>query len=295
MDANANREEFVQIRLWKDCINNCKFCYLKAHSDRKTSVDQKKRRLVSACDLLKNLNAQKIGLIGGEFFEGQLQGCEDEWFKFIGSLKNADSEIFITANLIHEQHLLNETIEALNKEVLVCTSYDEDGRFHTEVAKNNWWKNVNDLHEQGVRVFCNCIATQDFFEAAPQFPEWLGFSLVDPHISLEWLLEVDKENYHENLLRDCNFFNFPKRRTAINWFKKHPQATRNYANYSHNHSNIIYGFNEHDEVELELQERIEGEFFNNPVCKHPHISSCYSDCNKCMMCDAQKIAESFMS
>lgn len=283
--------DFVQIRLWKDCINNCKFCYLKAHSDRNTTTESRKKRLVNAAELVKTIKAEKIGLIGGEFFEGQLKGCEDEWFSFIDALKNSNSEIFITANLIHEQYLLKETIEALDNEVLICTSYDEEGRFHTEKDKEHWFDLIASLHDQGVSVFCNSVATQDFFESKANFPEWLQFNLVDPHISLEWIFEVDKNEYHNKLLKECDFFNFPNRRTTIAWFKAHPQTTRNYVNYSTNHSDLIYGFNAKDEPEPELQHRHTNSSFINPKCEHPYISTCYADSDKCMMCDAKRVLD----
>ena len=289
MDENGN--DFVQIRLWKDCINNCRFCYLKAHKDRTTTLEQKKARLQESTNLVSNLNAKTIGLIGGDFFEGQIRGCEEEWLTFMKALKLTGCEIYISANLIHEQYLLDETTEILGDKLLICTSYDEVGRFHTEKAKEDWLSNVKELHKKGIDVFCNCIATQDLFEENPRFPKWLGISLVDPHISHEWLLNANKDTYHQDLLDECTFFNFPKRKTAIRWFTKHPNAAKKYSDYTQNHSNLIYGFDSDGRLEIELEDRLQGAYFNDPDCHHPFYSLCYADSDKCMMCDAKRIAE----
>ena len=288
-----NKKKFIQIRLWKDCINNCHFCYLKSDYDRKTSLCQKKRRLHKSTDLVKSLQVAKIGLIGGEFFEGQLEGCEDEWFRLLDALKNSEACIFITANFIHEQYLLNETVDFFEKNLLLCTSYDTVGRFHSEKAKNNWFKRIESLHNNCVPVICHCVATQDFFEEDPHFPDWLPVNLVDPHISLEWYNSVDKNKYNETLRNECDFFNFPKRRTAIRWFRKHPQIARNYSDYIGSHSDVIYAFDKDDNFYFEQDGRLESTDYNNPLCSHPWLGLCYADSNKCMICDAKSVSDRF--
>ena len=293
MDAVNNK--FVQIRLWKDCINNCSFCYLKSHNDRKTTLSQKIERLHKATELVKTLNAEKIGLIGGEFFEGQLDGCEDDWLDLLDALKNSNANIFITANLIHKQYMLDETVNHLEKKLLICTSYDTVGRFHTENDKQRWFDHTKTLHEIGVSMVCNCVATQDFFEEDPEFPSWLPITLVDPHISLEWLRSVDKSNYNNILLSECDFFNFPKRRTALDWFKKHSDVAGNYSDYTSRHSDIIYTFNEHGDFSFEITERLHGNDFNNNQCSHPWLGLCYADCDRCMICDAKRISDNFLN
>ncbi len=284
------KNEFIQIRPWNDCINKCTFCSLRQHPSSKTTLQQKKARLLKAANIVREQKASKVGLIGGEFFEGQLKGCEEEWLLLLDALQCVGSEIFITANLIHEQYFLDETIKALNGNLLLCTSYDEVGRFHTHKCKDAWFQRINNLHNKGVNLFCTCIPTQEFVSANTEFPEWLGINLCDPHGSIEWLINVDKAHYHERLLKDNKHFNLPKRKSAIAWMRKHPAIVRNYADYKTTHSNTIYGFNEKDEVVLEIEGRLSGVEFNNPNCGHPYFCLCYADSDKCMMCDAATIA-----
>ena len=285
------KDEFVQFRPWFDCINNCSFCYLQHEPCRKTSEGEKKNRLKVIASFASGLDVNRIGLIGGDFFEGQLQGCEGEWFSMLDVLKCHAQHIFITANLIHEQYLLQETVELLDSQLMICTSYDEVGRFHAENQRKNWFDRIEDLHSQGVQLFCTCIATQDFFESKVEFPEWLGINLCDPQISTEWLISADKSKYNECLVKEQTYFNLPKRKTALRWFKQHPSVAVNYADFKAGHSNTVFGFNENEELVPELEERLQDDNFMCTECGHPYYAQCYADSPKCMACDAKRVAQ----
>lgn len=282
--------EFVQIRLWDDCLNNCSFCSLQNRL-RKTTTQSKKVRLRKSTELVRTFNSRQIGLLGGEFFEEQLKGCEDEWAELMKALLNTGAKLCLTASLIHKQHLLEETIELLGDRLTICTSYDEVGRFHTEAARANWFNNIEKLHEQGVNLFCTCIPTQEFFEAAYPLPDWLGVNFNDPHLGVDWLINIDKSDYHERLLAENDRFNLPKRRTAIHWMREHPQLMRNYTSYELTHSNTVYAFDEDDCLIIEMEGRREFDSCFNQSCGHPCFCQCYADSNKCMMCDAKHIVE----
>ena len=280
--------QFVQIRLWDDCINNCSFCSLQNRS-RNTPLESKKIRLQKSVELVKTLDAKQIGLIGGEFFEGQLKGCEHEWDLLLDALLQTNAKTFITANLIHEQYYLQESIKKMGERLLLCTSYDEVGRFHTEEAKQAWFQRIDDLHQQGIYVFCTCVQTQDLFESQTELPEWLFVNLCDPHLGVDWYINVDKANYHEHLIAENQWFNLPKRRTAVKWLREHPNTTARYVAYDATHSDTIYSFDENNELIKEFEERLTAENCVNPACGHPYFCMCYADSDKCMMCDAERV------
>ena len=287
------KKEFIQIRPWDDCINKCHFCFLGNRTSIKTPVQRKKNRLLKLADLVQDKRVTRIGLIGGEFFEGQLKGCEDEWLYLINAIQDVGSELFITANLIHKQYLLGETIEASKGNLLLCTSYDEIGRFHTQEHKDAWFQRINNVHNMGANLFCTCIPTQEFYTSNVEFPEWLGINLSDPYVSFDWLVAVDKTHYREHLLEDNKYFNLPKRKSAIAWMRKHPAIVKNYASYKATHANTVYGFNKEDEIISEVMDRHNSGEYSNPNCGHPCFCSCYADSDKCMMCDAATIARQF--
>ena len=283
-----NQDKFVQIRLWDDCINNCTFCSLQ-NRNRKTPVESKKSRLKQSADLVKTIKAEQIGLIGGEFFEGQLRGCEEEWEALLAELLKTDAKVFITANLIHEQYYLQDTVDLMGQRLLLCTSYDEVGRFHTDLAKANWLQRIEKLHSEGVYVFCTCIQTQDFLTSKTALPNWLFVNLCDPHLGVDWYINVDKNHYHDHLIEENKLFNLPERRTAVKWMRDHPSTTARYVAYDSTHSNTIYAFNENNELIKEFDDRLTSEACISPACGHPYFCMCYADSCKCMMCDAEKV------
>lgn len=285
---DCTNNQFVQFRLWDDCINNCTFCSLHKRR-RQTPLDSKQKRLLKSAEIIENLDSKQIGLIGGDFFEGQLKNCEHEWMCLLDALLETDAQIFITANLIHEQHFLDETIEKLGGRLLLCTSYDEVGRFHTETARKNWFLNIEELHKKGVNIFCTCIQTEDFLTSCNNLPEWLNVNLCDPHLGIDWYENVDKEHYHEHLIAENDLFNLPKRRTAIKWMRDHPGTTKRYVAYNNTHSDTLYSFDKNDEFVKEFNSRLTSKKFVNPKCGHPFFSQCYADSDRCMMCDAQNL------
>lgn len=284
-------EQFLQIRPWDDCINKCTFCSLQNRC-RTTPIESKKCRLLKTTELVKQLKSKQIGILGGEYFEGQLKGCETEWMDLIVTLQNTNAQVYISANLIHKQYFLEETLQQLRNNVLLCTSYDEVGRFHTSSARANWLNNLSTLHDRGVNIFCTCIPTQEFFEANFTLPTWLGINLNDPHLGVDWYINVDKNHYHDHLIEENTLFNLPKRKTAIKWMRANPQITKQYASYDQTHSDTVFAFDKTDSLIKEFNDRISSKDYSNPTCGHPFFCQCYSDSEKCMMCDAKRVTES---
>ena len=198
----------IQIRLWNDCGNNCDFCSLGKKDI--TCLQDKKERINKLTEFFDN----RIGLIGGEFFEGQLYGCEEEWLTMIKNLRC--KELFITANLIYKPYLLEETIK-IRPDILLCTSYDSVGRFKKEKLKEDWLKRVNSMDN----VFCTIIPTQNMVEDDFIDKIKCHINLCEPHLGLEWYRNVDKREYHKHLIEDNKIFNLPKRNDLLRWIFRH--------------------------------------------------------------------------
>lgn len=267
----------IQVRLWNDCYNNCTFCSLKDKTHKWTSIEDKKARI----NKLLKLEEDKIGLIGGEFFEGQLRGVEKEWFNMIRNIRC--DKLFITANLINQQYLLEETLLA-RPDILFCTSYDTVGRFKNEIQKINWLNRVNSLPN----VFCTIIPTQDMIEDPFIDKIKCGINLCEPYLGIEWYKQIDKAHYHENLIRDNELFNLPKRKDLLAWISKHKNVLNLMKNYEATHFDTILGFDEHNNFCYESYNRFKD---NNFIaeCGHPYFSRCYADSDKCLCCDLEEI------
>lgn len=281
--------EFIQYRIWNDCINNCSFCYL--GKPVVTPLEDKKNNLKLFNDFTKNNKIDKLGIIGGEYFEGQLLNCEEEWVDLINTINSQNvRQLYITATLINKQYFLYETLERIQVPYMICTSYDTKGRFHTQEKKESWLKNINELHDKGVNVFCTCVPTQELLdnEFFKELPHWLGFNLCSPHMSLEWIKE-HSEDYHINFIKDNNLFNLPKRDDFLKWIVNYPKIIINYLDLQYNHSNIVYHI-ENKQIVPEVTGRLEpGHWWLNKKCGHPIVSQCYIDSDKCMMCDLQEL------
>ena len=129
----------LQFELWQDCDNCCDWCYLKDH--RILTTDEQKLDNINKViedinsDSLNDFNA--IGLIGGEFFQGQLNNPKVKE-KFLDLIKvinekfqfNKIKEFWLTASLIKaNQNDLFDVLKAIdfneNQRVILCTSFTQ--------------------------------------------------------------------------------------------------------------------------------------------------------------------------
>lgn len=266
----------IQIRLWNDCYNNCSFCSLSGKKHI-TKIADKKERILKLLKIKDN----KIGLIGGEFFEGQLKGCEEEW---LHTIKNIGcSDLFITANMINEQYLLEETLK-VRPDILICTSYDSVGRFKSQEQKEKWLSRVNNL----ANVFCTIIPTQDIINDPFINNIKCGINLCEPHLGIDWYKSVKKDDYHDILIKENKIFNLPKRKDFLKWIIKHKAILSLMKNYKETHFDNILAFDENNNFIYEAESR-----FNDPNnmadCGHPYFSRCYADSDKCLKCDLEEL------
>lgn len=175
----------IQFELWHNCTNECAFCYLngcrKVYSDAQKQASIQKVLNILDSDRVNGFNA--IGLIGGELFMGQ-QGDQTTKEKFqqlihkIKSFLNQDKikEVWLTSNLMTDKiGSLVDTLEILMEDlpryqrIMLCTSYDTKGRFHSEEAYNQWYDNIMRIKDRFPRlcIHIQTICTQAFIN------EWL--------------------------------------------------------------------------------------------------------------------------
>ena len=208
---SSSREaiQAIQFELWPDCYSGCKFCYLNGTrrvTSRKEKIEniQKTINTLNNKFLMKKYNA--VGLIGGEFFQGQLTGIEKEWNSLIDLLNNLlctrqIKEVWITSSLLFDDYELNDMIRSLNhfnfneltedQRIIMCTSYDTVGRFINDIAGDEinsaiyWFNNLKKLHETFPRMTLHTqtILTQDTIDKLIENPDYFDFiteySMID--------------------------------------------------------------------------------------------------------------------
>ena len=166
---NMGKRSF-QWELWQCCNNLCSFCYI-GKDGRHTD---KQRQLKSLSDLKKALDTldfeqyNNVSLIGGEFFQGQLKDpdVKNAFMEIIKTLSKlyVDKKIgsvWISATLtIGDQEDLYETLKIFDNDgvrphpdygssgIWICTSWDAQGRFHSEKAEENWEYHMKNLSKE---------------------------------------------------------------------------------------------------------------------------------------------------
>lgn len=175
----------IQFELWHNCTNECEFCYLNG-CRRPFSEEKKRESIQKVLDILdsdKPDGYNAMGLIGGELFCGQLfdENTRAKFLELITKMKtflieDKIKEVWLTSNLLTgDCGGLIETLEILMKDlpryqrIMLCTSYDTVGRFHTEEAYQKWYNNLLMLREMFPRlcIHIQTICTQAFVN------EWL--------------------------------------------------------------------------------------------------------------------------
>lgn len=169
---------FLQFELWKECPNNCSFCYNKGIPFKRDKI---KSMLFAKNKLLSEEadNYDHIGFIMGEAFSGQIRTKEehDLFYELIDILidklkNNKIKKAYITASLIYKDltdwfefctHLKEK--DAL-KDFLICTSYDTIGRF--DGSKLALWKNTIRKTKElfnDIEFHIETIITEDFLKS----------------------------------------------------------------------------------------------------------------------------------
>lgn len=175
----------IQFELWHNCTNECDFCYLngcrKFYADKQKQDSIQKVLEILDSDKIQGFNA--VGLIGGELFMDQ-QGDRDTQDKFEELAKKIKDflvqdqfrEVWLTSNLLSENlgpliGVLDILLKDLPKyqRVLLCTSYDTEGRFRSKEKYELWYNNLKKLRGMFPRLCLHIetICTQAFVD------EWL--------------------------------------------------------------------------------------------------------------------------
>lgn len=314
----------LQFELWQECNNHCTFCYLN-DGNRFTPDEIKIKSLhnviekVSDKSVLKNFNC--IGLIGGEFFQGQLKNPEVKSLFYslidkISNLYNSNeiNEVWITATLtIGKQEDLYEILKKFNnhRRVWISTSWDSIGRFKSEKMKNNWEFHIHHLKEVYPELkfnttmiltgdlidkylsgefgtfesFCECNQTSLFFKQCGP--------LVKCHVNT--LEDSRKSKIDSNLVLQ-NFF--PTRSKFIQFLTKFKnQETADMwsrlFNIQYRADDLIRTFNDGHSLTsirtknsaFEVAEDV------HMKCGHPITYAAYIDSDKCCLCDKIRISQ----
>lgn len=172
---------FIQFQPWKECNNCCKFCY--AAGAPKISAGQKAENLKFIYDKITEYAAEFsnsiVGLIGGEFFTGQLEddSVEKAFYDIVdlcGALNRKQKvlHLYLATSLIFPYCRIKKLLDYIEEKrydpemLVICTSYDLKYRFHTSSDFAEWEANIN-LLKTSIKnpVHIEIILSQFFINA----------------------------------------------------------------------------------------------------------------------------------
>lgn len=164
--------KFIQFELWKDCSQGCKFCFNKGQVP--VNKTESCKYVLEKLQELQTGQYDYIGLIGGEFFNGETMYHVQPFLRILRQayLLNP-KKIFITTNLIYDMsEYLIPALKALKNgpnilnKIVLCTSWDAKYRFHTPEQQALWAKNMLWLHNHfpEVELHVEMILTQHLID-----------------------------------------------------------------------------------------------------------------------------------
>lgn len=234
--VDCGKYRFLQFNLWKDCNNNCEFCFCRGH--KKLSVEKKLQSISFVKERLLDLEESdfynEVGFLGGEFFDNQIEDplVKDYFYSLFDILREKRDrglldKIYISTSLIFDTNkYLRPFLEYLKKIglldiTLLCTSYDLKYRFHNDKAKKLWEDNMKQISKDyNTSIHTEIIVTQTFIDAvlnddfniesfSKKFNTHIDY--IEPSSGCYF---YDKEDFS----REIKDF-FPKRESFLNFIK----------------------------------------------------------------------------
>lgn len=306
----------VQYGLWPNCTNKCDFCLLDDHqyktvTERLHILDIIKKNIM-AIDW-KNKFSDGISLLGGEVLYTDSEEVKESFLDLIKLIvdfifeKNNAKTLSIVSNGIYDPNVLLIPVLDLLKEKNVLDkfnlnfSYDIKYRFHTEESRQQCISNINMVYnEYGIIPNVQTCLTQyliddllsgdfDIFKFREKFFPHSVISFLYPH-----KIKTGK------VLNDF-FFTRASLFQFVNWMKTNGynfelenfiQSVINSAQFKYTglfHRNYIENWNDKKSIKKIQQQPILEKKQILTECGHSHLYRCYSDSNKCMLCDLLKV------
>lgn len=305
----------VQYGLWPNCTNNCDFCLL---SDRIYKSEQERLYMLDAVKEnfkyidWKDKFSNGISLLGGEIFYTDSEKVKESFLDLIRLIidyifvQSKESVLSIVSNGIYDSKILLEPTldifkekQALNRMVLNF-SWDIKGRFHSEESLQFMIRNTNLVYDK--------------YGIIPCVQTCLTQNLIDLHLNNEFnIFDYQKEHFPNTILtflyphkintgKEVSDFFFTRSSLFkfIRWLKEneHTDTLYSFINSTINSSQFKYtglfyrsdilNNDEDKQEELEQAPTLERKQILTE-CGHSNLYRCYSDCDKCMLCDLLKV------
>lgn len=301
----------VQYGVWPNCCNACDFCL------REERIPYPKdKQLYWLNQIIKNLDyvdfenkfSNGISLLGGELYYITDEDLQEKFLELIDAIiekvlkksPNPNCKYSTVTNGLYDPTFLYKVIDKIKKavgmeKVDLNFSYDLKYRFHSEDKRLLCLKNINAFHERydyavGVQMILtqyvinlwkdNKFDVNEFIET--QIPgNKLAFLYPHP---IKTGMILDDFNF-----KRADLFDFLKylKKANIEVYYSFLQSTKNSCSFKYTGLKSRDPDDEEDEC-YEQPVLTDGkQILTN--CGHSILYRCYSDCNKCLLCDLEAL------
>ena len=306
----------VQYGIWPNCCNKCEFCLIKEEflltKEQQLDTIEKIIENISYIDW-ENEFSYGISLLGGELYYIKDKELQDKILELIDVIiekilkvsKNPDCRYSTVTNGIYDPEFLYRVIDKIVNAVGIGKvdmnfSYDLDFRFKNEDDAKLVLKNINDFHKRyNYRVGVQMIMTQKLINRWKfgnfDVNEFIEKNIPGNNLCFLYPHPIYRGNrnlkdFYFNRKDFINFFEYLKREN-YDVFLSFINSTKNSAIFKYTgYTSYSDKFNSVDNQPKLLDGKEELQ-----QCGHSILYKCYSDCDKCMMCDINELYEEEMS
>lgn len=309
---NQLNSHMCQFGVWPNCNNACKFCL------REERIPYSKKKQLLWLDYIKqNINyidwknkfSYGISLLGGELYYTKDKDIQESFLELIDIIiekilkvsENPERKYSSVTNGIYNPEFLYKVIDKIVnavgiKYVDLNFSYDLKYRFKSEEDRKLVLKNINDFHDRyDYKVCVQMILTQYLIN------EWKAGkfdinTFVAENIPGNQISFLYPHPIHSGFtLPDFNF----NRKDFLQFMRYlKTNANETYFAFLHSTKNSCRfkytGLKNRINEEIDVKEQpclTDGKEIINEKCGHSILYKCYSDCDKCVLCDLNNLDE----
>ena len=305
----------VQYGIWSNCTNRCEFCLIKDEN-----YLSKYEMLNELNNVIKNIDyvdwedkySHGISLLGGEIYCIPLKDVQDKFLELIDKIiekilkvsKNPECRYSSVTNGIYDPTFLYQVIDKIKDsvglgKVDINFSYDLKYRFKDIESQELAKKNIMDFHKRyDYSLGIQMILTQHVINKV-LLEGWKPSQFMNETFPGNMLAFL----YPHPIFRGRGYsaskkledFNFTRKsflkflplleRDLPNTYRGFIESTRNSAVFKH--TGLYFKGSSEDEKQLPFLS--DGKELLNPQCGHSILYQCYSDSERCMLCDLNSL------
>lgn len=295
----------LQYLLWTNCNNNCRFCIRGDKSDSFKNLSDMLESVKKAKESICNQDWTKydggISVIGGELFYIKDEVLQDALFSLFETVVDKvlklreNIYLVLISNLIYDTAFLEKVLNmfknrGVEEQIQLHTSYDIKYRYATIDDKLLYEQNLYKIRKlyPNLAITVQNILTQYFIEQVNSGK--FDINSFEDEFMVKFALLVPLKSNLSSKLSDF----FPKRKDFINFLIKisseNPIVFRKFIDSAR------YAFTSKDFIDTQNDKELipsnSAKFYApNMKCGHSDVFNCYSDSDKCMLCDIEALCQ----